>query len=515
MIAAQKAAEAREGARAGAGRGVTGGIEKKILGVPERFMRPRIILLVAVAILCVFGLVMIYSASSVTAMYYKSCNYDAAYYLKHQAGYLVVGVVLAFFIARIDYHAISGDHLLIVSGAIIVLLVLVYVPGFSDNTYGASRWINIAGVGLQPSEFAKCAIIAIGAAIMEQYFVGNTRDWRQIAKLVIIGIVVPLALILRQPDKGTTMIIAATLVVMLIIAGVDWRIILVLGVCSVAFLAVLSLSQDYSMSRIQAFLDPWADSQDSSYQLVQGFYAFGSGGIFGVGIGGSKQKYAYLFAAYNDFIYAVIGEECGLVGTLGVVVGFAFIVWAGYRIARYAPDLTGRLIAVGCSSLLVIQMLVNVCGVLGLIPLTGKPIPFISYGGSSAIASLMLVGMIVSVSRHSSLPETEHDRARQGFTARGRDEGDLGLSYVGDVTPRSARGSAGGGVRPGAGTRAGSRGGFTVVDGGGGETRGGSARGAARGASDERGGYTRIDLGGAGSAADRLRRRDSGPRSRR
>ena len=155
-----------------------------------------------------------------------------------------------------------------------------------------------------------------------------------------------------------------------------------LGVGIVGVLAN-SLKDDYSRARIVAVLNPWSDPTGSGYQLIQGFYAFGSGGLFGVGIGMSKQKYSYLPMAYNDFIFAVVGEELGLVGTLGLLAAFGVLAWAGFRIARYAPDMCGRLIAAGCTSLIIIQLLVNVCGVLGLIPLSGKPVPFVSYGGST------------------------------------------------------------------------------------------------------------------------------------
>ena len=242
----------------------------------------------------------------------------------------------------------------------------------------------------------------------------------------------------------------------------------------------------------------------SGYQLIQGFYAFGSGGLFGVGIGMSKQKYSYLPMAYNDFIFAVVGEELGLVGTLGMLAAFGVLAWAGFRIARYAPDMCGRLIAAGCTSLIVIQLLVNVCGVLGIMPLSGKPVPFVSYGGSTIISCLMLVGMIVSGSNNTALPETVHDRSRQswqfadGEEARGpAPSASPGISLVRTPTPRSARprGEAGSGLR--------------MVDGGSrarqqGRPRGGNGRPSRSGRYD--GG--RIDLGP--NAAERLRGRGSG-----
>ena len=486
-------------------------IEKKILGVPARFMRPRIVLVVAVALLCAFGLVMIYSASSVTALASADADYDAAFYLKRQALFLVAGSLLAAGLAKFDYRWAKDKLLHPLIGVTLVLLLLVQIPGISGNAKGATRWISLPGFQLQPSEFAKLFIVVIAAVLIERWF-SNRADKTELAKLAALGVGVPLALILIQPDKGTTVIIAATIIVMLVVVGLDWRIVAGMLVVGGLFVLALSMTQGYALSRIQSFLDPWADELGESYQLVQGFYAFGSGGLLGVGIGASKQKYSYLPEAHTDFIFAVVGEECGLIGTIGVIAGFVAVVWAGFQIARYAPDLTGRLIACGCSSLLLIQMLVNVGGVLGMIPLTGKPLPFLTYGGSSIIASLLLVGAILSVSVHSSLPETEHDRARRGMYVREGDGYDPGLSYVGEAMPRSARGS-GYTARPQQSQPGASRG-FTVVDGG---SQGRAARTSPRGGYDRsgRGGradagrypHGRVDLGSDPSERLRNRRR--------
>ena len=522
---------AQKGGSSRGGSSRSGAIEKSILGVPERFMRPRIVLIVVTAILVCFGLLMIYSASSVTCIASDALGNDPAYYLKRQAIFAAIGAVLAALLARADYHSLSRDHLVIVIGAVIVGLVLVYVPGFSNNTYGASRWIKLfGGFQLQPSEFAKVAIVTVAASLAQHLFVDGDMDYRELVKYFLLGVGLPIALILAQPDKGSTLIIVLALAAMAFVAGISGRLIVGIGAVVVAVVAVYSFTQDYSLSRIQTFLDPWSDQLGDSYQLIQGFYAFGSGGLFGVGIGFSKQKYSYLPMAHNDFIFAVIGEECGLVGTVGVLVGFGVFAWAGVQIAKNAPDLTGRLIASGCTSLIIIQLLVNVCGVVQLIPLSGKPLPFLSYGGSSIMSCLMFVGMLISVSRQSAMSADEQDRrdGRRRPMRAGAGEGDPGLSFVGEVTPRSER----------YGSRAGSDagvGGFTVVDGGrgagagrggaagygrsgrggdAGRPRGGSsARGGyGRGARGAEGGYERIDLNREG-AGERLRAR--GGRDRR
>ena len=200
--------------------------------------------------------------------------------------------------------------------------------------------------------------------------------------------------------------------------------------------AVLALRDDYSKARIMTVFDPFSDEYGAGYQLVQGFYALGSGGLTGVGIGLSRQKYNYLPMAHNDFIFAVVGEELGFLGTFLLIAAFALLLWAGLKIAENAPDLMGRLIAAGCTSLIIIQLLLNVSGVIGIFPLSGKPVPFISYGGSSIISSLMLVGLVMSVSLRSTLPQTRYEqrRAKMRIAPNGDGQGSLESAHVGGST---------------------------------------------------------------------------------
>ena len=499
------AAAVRALGRARAGRREEKG-GKTVFGVPERFMRPRLVFIAVTAILVGFGLLMVYSSSSVTALLEDG---DAASYFKKQLLLALVGVVAAVVIARVDYHTWSRSLINLIWVLTAVLLLLVFTPFAGGDALGANRWITVAGFQIQPSEFAKLSIVLTAASLAERYFDEGTLRWDEFIKLMAVGVGLPVLLIIMQPDKGTTMVLGITIVLMAYLAGVPKHIILgflILGV--VAFLG-LSLKDDYSRQRFLTMFDPWADPYGAGYQLIQGFYAFGSGGLFGVGIGFSRQKYSYLPYAYNDFIFAVIGEECGLVGTLGMLAGFAVFAWAGLKIAQHAPDLAGRLIAAGCTSLIVVQMLLNVAGVIGIFPLSGKPIPFISYGGTSILASLMIAGMVVSVSVHSHLPETAYDSARRSWQMDGVPE-DGGLSLVGEPVPRSARGSSATRGRAGSGGRgeaSGPRRGFTVMSGGsrGSGSRGGSGRGGApkgRTTTDSNG-RRRIDLGP--SATDRLR----------
>jgi len=467
-------------------------------------MKPRLVIIAVTFVLVCFGLLMIYSASSVTALTSSSLGNDPAYYVKRQLRAAAIGVVIAVVLARLDYRVLTKQLLRYVWLLTVVLLLLIFTPFAGSDAYGASRWISIAGFTLQPSEFAKITVILTAANLAERYFDARSLDFNHFVGLLVLGVGLPLGLILLQPDKGSTIIAFVTLLIMAYLAGIDRRIFMGLAALGVAAALYLSFGDSYSRERIMTMLDPWADYYGAGYQLIQGFYAFGSGGLFGVGLGFSRQKYSYLPMAHNDFIFAVIGEELGYVGALGMLAGFAIFAWAGFRIAKYAPDMTGQLIAAGCTSLIVFQMLVNVCGVIGVMPLTGKPIPFISYGGSTIMSCLMLVGLIVSVSRRSVLPETVYDDNRRSWQMTDDDGYDGGFSLVGTPTPRSARREQDNAAPP--------RGGFRVVDGG--SSQGGgrpsSSRQQGRVTTDSSG-RRRIDLGP--SATERLRGSGGGRRS--
>lgn len=383
-----------------------GVLQRISAGVPARFMEPRLHFIVTVFALCVFGLLMVFSASSVTAL--KNSG-NAAALFNRQLAFTCVGAVLAFAISRIDYH-LYCKNLKIAAGLSIVLLLVTVAAGSSSK--GAARWISLGVFRFQPSEFIKAAIILIAAELLYRFYVEKTMDTREAAIKATLGIVIPLGLIFIQPDKGTTIIIFVTLMCMAYYAGFPGRILGGLAVVGLIFILIVALATGYSRSRFLAMLNPELDPYGISYQLLQGFYAFGNGGLTGVGIGLSHQKYFYLPEAHNDFIYAVIGEELGMVGTLGLLVLYFLLILFALHIASHAPDLRGKFIVWGSATILAIQAFVNMLGIVGLIPMTGKALPFISYGGSSIMGTLVLVGLILSVSRQSVLPETEFDRRR-------------------------------------------------------------------------------------------------------
>ena len=493
-------------------------------------MVPRVVFLVCSLGLLLFGMVMIYSASSIVGLTSKEYGFNPAYFVVRQAGFAALGIVLAAVLAKVDYHKWEGGLLRGIWGVLVALLVVVYTSLAGRDAYGASRWIALGPFTLQPSEFVKILMVVVGAQLARRYFVEGSLEKAEAVKHALVGIVVPLVLVVLQPDKGTTGVIMLTLIVMCYLAGVSstdtLKVVAGLGVAAV----FLSLKDEYSRARIMTMLDPTSDPYGSGYQLMQGFYAFGSGGLTGLGLGMSRQKYNYLPMAHNDFIFAIVGEELGVVGTVGMLAAFAVLLWAGLRIAENAPDVTGRLIAAGCTSMIIIQLLLNVGGVLGVFPLTGKPVPFVSYGGSSVMSSLLLVGLVTSVSLRSTATESSYERRRRQM--RLTDAGDFpdgeralpdGVGALPDGAGTDVDDGSAGEART---RRRGSnkparvpslRPGWSVVEGG--RAKAGAVASTARSASAARpanavrpvssaplaGGYKRVDLGP--DASERLRGR--------
>lgn len=414
-------------------------------GVPARIMAPRILFCLCAAGLALFGLLMIYSASSILGLTEKAYGYDAAYFLIKQIKFMAIGIAIAVVLARMDYHFWCGKALVVAWAVTLLSLLLVFTPVAGHDAYGATRWIAIGSFSLQPSEFAKAVILLVGATLAEGFFEQGTIEGPEMLKLSVLGVGLPLVLILAQPDKGTTGVLVLTLLVMLYLAGFPAKYLGVILLVAGVLAAAIALRDEYSRARIMTVFDPFQDEFGAGYQLIQGFYALGSGGLTGVGLGMSRQKYNYLPMAHNDFIIAVIGEELGFVGVFLLLAAFGLLLWAGLKIAENAPDLAGRLIAAGCTSLLIIQLLLNLSGVVGIFPLSGKPVPFISYGGSSIISSFILVGLVLSVSMRSTLPQTEYDRRRAQMRIANSDNmfgyGDtLEGSTAGEATPRTRRG---------------------------------------------------------------------------
>ncbi len=389
----------------------------KIFSVPAPIMGPRLLLIGTVAILCVFGLVMIYSASSINAFNKFG---DASYYFDRQIFFAVIGTVACVIFAFIPYSFWRNWPVFLTLWVISSLLLSMTAFGMGVSALGAERSIIIAGFALQPAEFAKIAVLLAAASLISIWREGGMTN-RRFGWVIAVAVAIPLFLIYRQPDLGTAIILVIGLLTMAILAGLPWSVIGgAMGVL-IAYVVFACVTQPYHLERIMTMLDPWLDPQDAGYQTIQSLYAFGSGGLLGTGLGLSRQKYLYLPEAHTDFIFSIIGEELGLIGALFVVVLFALFAFAGMRIARSAPDLFGCLVAASMAVMIVFQAGVNMGSVTGVAPVTGKPMPFLSYGGSSLIATLSMVGIILSVSIHSKMGASNERRRDNLVVIEGRD----------------------------------------------------------------------------------------------
>ncbi len=385
-------------------------VVSRFLSEPAAIMGPRLMLILSVAFLCIFGLVMVYSASSITA--YNDFG-DAAYYAKRQAAFLAFGIVLCVILSSVPYKLWGRPAVFITFWIITVVLLAFTAFGMGVSALGAERSILIAGFALQPAEFAKITVLIAIVSIVQMRLDGEIDTVRFIW-IILFASVVPLVLIYRQPDLGTAIILAVGIIAVILLAGMPWKIVgIILGLV-VLYIVFACVTQPYHLERIISMLDPWVDPQGKGYQSIQSLYAFGSGGIFGTGLGLSRQKYLYLPYAHTDFIFAIVGEELGLPGTVLVVGLFGLFIFAAMRICRNAPDLLGCLLSGSMAVMIVFQACVNMACVTGIAPVTGKALPFISYGGSSMVATMTMVGIILSVSFRSKVGMT-YERKRDNL----------------------------------------------------------------------------------------------------
>lgn len=493
--------------------------EKYIAGVPARIMRPRLVFLSCLIAICMFGLLMIYSASSVESLQENGSSW---FFLYRQAIFMFIGFVLFAMIGSrlLPWSLFRSKLVWGVWVGVLVLLIAVLFVGQGAEEWGASRWIDLGIFNLQPAEVAKPVIIVLTAKIFADYFEDGTIDTRAFLIQMLIMLPFPLFLIFREPDLGTTIIIALTVFAIAILCGLPWRVVAFVTIAAFVLGAAAIVTSPYRAKRFLAFLDPWSDPYDTGYQATLAIMAFASGGLFGRGIGNSTMKYHYLPEAHNDYILAIIGEELGFVGTAIFVLVFVAMIIAAFYICCEAPTLHAQLLASGCTIILAVQFLINVFGILGVMPMTGKPLPFVSYGGSSIIASLVLAALIFRVSVESNV-ETAADRRRSGMAVMGERSarasarrsagsgddvsGHIGRSTAGEARVRSTRRD---GSAPRADRAASSRSALSVYDGG--RQGRGEASPIRRESRGTAGGYGRIDLGS--DAGERLRPRQERPR---
>ncbi|HEX7464130.1 MAG TPA: putative lipid II flippase FtsW [Actinomycetota bacterium] len=340
------------------------------------------------------GLIMVLSASSVSAY----ANYGSSFlFFQRQAAYAVVGALALLLTSRMRYEVWQRLAVPLL-GLAVVLLALVLHPSSGVEAYGASRWIAFGPVTVQPSELAKLALIVFAATILARKWSRRDELAHLILPLVPVTVAV-CALVVSQPDLGTTLILSGSVFLLLFAAGVRLRYLITTAVAGGAVGVALILGEGYRKARFLSFLHPGADLQNTGYQLAQSLMALGSGGWFGVGLGASRQKWMYVPNAHTDFIFSILGEELGLVGEIVVLIAFSVLIYAGIRVASRAPDVFGRLLAAGIVSWFGLQIVVNLGAVTGLLPITGVPLPLLSYGGSSLVASLAAVGILVNIAR--------------------------------------------------------------------------------------------------------------------
>ena len=353
----------------------------------------NISLFISIIVLSLFGLLMVYSSSNVWADYKFS---DPFKYVKNQGFFLLLGIIIMYFISKIDYkkyYKYASKIFLIC----FILIVLVLFVGTERN--GSKSWFGIGSFGIQPSEFMKLAMIIFTS----KYLYNNQKDVGNIKKGVIpiLGLtLIIFLLIMLQPDFGTGVILVMGVIGLLFVGGVNLKFFFKIGFLALVGIIGLIIAAPYRLKRIMSFLNPWSDPLGSGFQIIQSLYAIGPGGLFGYGLGGSRQKHFYLPEPQTDFIFSIISEEFGFMGVLIVSGLFSFIIYQAIKIALKCEGLFGKYLAFGIIFMLGFQAVLNLSVVIGLIPVTGVTLPFLSYGGSSLLITFASMDIILNKSRH-------------------------------------------------------------------------------------------------------------------
>ena len=356
---------------------------------------PDIWLLISILSLLAIGMVMVYSAGSVLGFR----NYgDSYYFLKRQLLFAGLGLVAMFITANTDYRVWKGFAR---TGLIVcfILLIMVLIPGIGVVRGGARSWLGISSFGIQPSEFMKMGMILFLANWLgrEDYDI-SSFTFGLLPPLALIG--TAFGLIMLQPDLGTGTVMMGAALMMVYTAGAKIKHLMSLGIAGVAGFVALIAAAPYRLQRITAFLDPWSDPLGAGYQIIQSLYAIGPGGLGGLGLGMSRQKFSYVPEPQTDFIFSILAEELGFIGGLAVLTLFLIIVWRGMKVAMSLPDRFGSYLAVGIVCMVAVQVVINIGVVIGMMPVTGITLPLISYGGSSLTLMLTALGILLNLSRY-------------------------------------------------------------------------------------------------------------------
>jgi cell division protein FtsW len=357
--------------------------------------RPDILILVIALILVTIGTAMIYSSSSILAMERFK---DAQFFLKKQIFFVVIGMGVMVLLTKLDYHYLKK---LAYPGIIlsIILLLLIFIPPLGIRAGGARRWLNLGFFSFQVTELVKISIVLF----LAHFLTRKANYLKSFSRAILIPLLVTfliIALIALQPDFGATVMIAMILMLMLFLAGCRIRHLAGLTALLIPAAVWMIMFRSYRVDRLKVFLNPWNDPGNKGFQIIQSLLSFGSGGAFGVGIGDGMQKLFYLPEPHTDFILSVIAEESGFVGVAVVIFLFVVLIMRGFVVAFRAPDLFGTLLAAGLTMVLAMGAFINIAGVMGLIPLKGLTLPFLSYGGTSLVMSLVAVGILLNISSH-------------------------------------------------------------------------------------------------------------------
>lgn len=363
-----------------------------------RKLRPDMWLFGVAIVLLSIGVVMVYSASAIVA---GERLHDPYYFLKKQLFWALLGGVALWLALRTDYRRLEKLMVpaLVVAG---VLLVAVLIPPIGQAINGTRRWIRLGPVSFQPVELAKLALVLYLAAFLARRG-GDVQDFRRgfLPPLMVAGALA--GLVLLQPDLGNCLTLVAVTFALLFLAGSrSWHLAGVI-VAALPLVAVAIAMAPYRMRRIMAFLDPWQDPRGSGFQIIQSWLALGGGGLVGRGIGESRQKLFYLPEAHTDFIFAVVGEELGFAGALAIVALFVVFIWRGLRVGLRSPEPFGAYLALGITALIATQTLVNLGVVTGVLPTKGLPLPFISFGGSALVVTMLSTGVLLNISQHANV----------------------------------------------------------------------------------------------------------------
>jgi len=352
------------------------------------------LVLFCVIVLTIIGIYEVYSSSNVWALYKEN---DSLYFFKRQLGFGLIGIIAMFIGIKINLKYIFKYYKYILYLGLF-LLVLVLIPGVGIVRGGSRSWFGIGSFAIQPAEFFKAAIIIYGSVYLADHYKKTKKFFKGVVPLLFVTFI-GFALIMLQPDLGSGVVMIGAVIIMSVVSRASIKNYLKLAVLGAVAFVALVISAPYRINRITAFVDPWQDPLGTGFQIIQSLYALGPGGLLGNGINGSIQKHFYLPEPQTDFIFAIFAEEFGFVGCCIVLILFASLIVNGFRIARKTNDLKSSFLAVGITSLIAIQVVINLCVVVGLFPVTGITLPFFSYGGSSLVLILFLSGLLIGIDR--------------------------------------------------------------------------------------------------------------------